>query len=405
MDSDYICLGAPAAACNPASHNQQKTTTPDPAGPCCGQAGPTNSADVIQQPNFGQSAYVPSAPNASFEKQRPHHTTIEKEDKESLVNANLEVQGADPSVRDSDFFTIRCIGYTPLRLVQFGPFTRVYFVRNKKNPSQECIAKVESYNENKRTVGIEARVYLDCKGVRGFAELYDRFRTLNGSRVLLIQRLGTDLNRIRRAHPGRSLLHADALKLCLKTFSRIWSLHDRSWMHRNINPSNFVVGQPHSDFDDQIFIMDFGLARRCRGKSRPFGACPIVGADAYRPISNYSRVEYQPKDDIESWFYMCHEFFNGNLPWDKLPHTSTVDFKIHCRSLGRDLLLSNMPVTFDEILEGIDSSKTNVDYYRISALLKAELAKLSLEQLNEPFSWKKDPRIVYRAYKIEQGWK
>nr|CAD2132802.1 unnamed protein product [Meloidogyne enterolobii] len=223
MDSDYICLGAPAAACNPASHNQQKTTTPDPAGPCCGQAGPTNSADVIQQPNFGQSAYVdlstraqpraenetlyqakqvPSAPNASFEKQRPHHTTIEKEDKESLVNANLEVQGADPSVRDSDFFTIRCIGYTPLRLVQFGPFTRVYFVRNKKNPSQECIAKVESYNENKRTVGIEARVYLDCKGVRGFAELYDRFRTLNGSRVLLIQRLGTDLKPNQTSSPG-----------------------------------------------------------------------------------------------------------------------------------------------------------------------------------------------------------
>nr|CAD2202952.1 unnamed protein product [Meloidogyne enterolobii] len=242
MDSDYICLGAPAVACNPASHNQQKTTAPDPAGPCCvdgGQAEPTNSANVIQQPNFDQSAYVdlsiraqpmaenetlyqakqvPSAPDASFEKQQPHHTTLEKEDKESLVNANLEVQGVDPSVRDSDFFTIRCIGYAPLRLVQFGPFTRVYFVRNKKNPAQECMAKVESYNENKRTVGIEARVYLDCKGVRGFAELYDRFRTLNGSRVLLIQRLGTDLNRIRRAHPGQSLLHADALKLCLKTF-------------------------------------------------------------------------------------------------------------------------------------------------------------------------------------------
>ena len=58
MDSDYICLGAPAAACNPASHNQQKTTAPDPAGVDGGQAEPTNSADVIQKPNFDQSAYV-----------------------------------------------------------------------------------------------------------------------------------------------------------------------------------------------------------------------------------------------------------------------------------------------------------------------------------------------------------
>uniref|UniRef100_A0A915LVE7 Uncharacterized protein n=1 Tax=Meloidogyne javanica TaxID=6303 RepID=A0A915LVE7_MELJA len=133
----------------------------------------------------------------------------------------------------------------------------------------------------------------------------------------------------------------------------------------------------------------------------PTGACPILGTDAYRPISNYGRVEYQPKDDIESWFYMCHEFFNGALPWDKLPHSSTLDFKIHCRKLGRDLLLSNMPDTFDEILKSIDSSKTKVDYFQISTLLKAALANLSREP--EPFSWKKDPTIVHRATKIEQG--
>jgi len=60
MDSDYINLGAPAAAWNPASQNQQQTTAPEPAGPCVdgGQAEPTNSADVIQQPNFDRSAYV-----------------------------------------------------------------------------------------------------------------------------------------------------------------------------------------------------------------------------------------------------------------------------------------------------------------------------------------------------------
>uniref|UniRef100_A0A914LAG5 Uncharacterized protein n=1 Tax=Meloidogyne incognita TaxID=6306 RepID=A0A914LAG5_MELIC len=61
-----------------------------------------------------------------------------------------------------------------------------------------------------------------------------------------------------------------------------------------------------SEMDDQVFIINFGLARQRQEKSRPTGACPILGTDAYRPISNCSRVEYQPKDDIESWFYMCH---------------------------------------------------------------------------------------------------
>uniref|UniRef100_A0A915N6H9 Protein kinase domain-containing protein n=2 Tax=Meloidogyne TaxID=189290 RepID=A0A915N6H9_MELJA len=406
MDSDYINLGAPAAAWNPASQNQQQTTAPEPAGPCCvegGQAEPTNSADVIQQPNFDRSAYVPSAPDASFEKQQPQEQASGKEEKGSVSNDKLAVpEGADPSVHDNDLFAIMRVGYGPLRLVHFGPFSRVYFVRHKKNPAHECMAKVEAHNEKKRTLGIEARVYLDCKGVCGFAELYDRFQTSDGSRVLVIQRLGTDLNRIRLSLPNQSLTQADALKLCLETFARIWSLHDRNWMHRDIKPSNFVVGLPQSKMDDQVFIIDFGLARQRQEKSRPTGACPILGTDAYRPISNYSRVEYQPKDDIESWFYMCHEFFNGALPWDKLPHSSTLDFKIHCRKLGRDLLLSNMPDTFDEILKSIDSSKTKVDYFQISTLLKAALANLSQEQLAEPFSWKKDPTIVHRAIEIEQ---
>lgn len=155
-------------------------------------------------------------------------------------------------------------------------------------------------------------MYLDCKGVRGFAALYDRFLTSDGSRVIVIQRLGTDLHRIQKALPNQSLTNVDALKLCLKTFARIWSLHHHNWMHRDIKPSNFVVGPPNSNLDEQIFIIDFGLSRLRREKARPTGDCPILGTDAYRPISNYSRVEYQPKDDIESWFYMCHEFFNGD---------------------------------------------------------------------------------------------
>ncbi|KAL7077895.1 hypothetical protein ACQ4LE_003418 [Meloidogyne hapla] len=420
MDSDYIFLGTTADAWNPAQ-NQQQTTAPGPVG----EAEPTNSADVIQQPNFDQSAYVdlstraqpmaenetlyqankiPSAPDATFKEQQPHQPTAEKEDKGDENNDKLAVpEGADPSVRDKDVFAIKRVGYGPLRLVHFGPFSRVYFVRHKKNPAHECMAKVEAHNERKRTLGIEARVYLDCKGVCGFAELYDRFQTSDGSRVLVIQRLGTDLNRIRLALPSQTLSQADALKLCLETFTRIWSLHDRNWMHRDVKPSNFVVGLPQSKMDDQIFIIDFGLARQRREKARPTGACPMLGTDAYRPISNYSRVEYQPKDDIESWFYMCHEFFNGDLPWDKLPHSSTVDFKIHCRKLGRDLLLCNMPNAFSEILKSIDSSKTKVDYFQISTLLKTALANLSQEQLAEPFSWKKDPSIVHRACEIEQG--
>jgi len=67
-----------------------------------------------------------------------------------VSNDKLAVpEGADPSVRDNDLFAIMRVGYGPLRLVHFGPFSRVYFVRHKKNPAHECMAKVEANNEKK----------------------------------------------------------------------------------------------------------------------------------------------------------------------------------------------------------------------------------------------------------------
>jgi serine/threonine protein kinase len=51
----------------------------------------------------------------------------------------------------------------------------------------------------------------------------------------------------------------DSLKVCLKTFCRIWELHNKGWLHRDIKGSNFVVGAPPDD--ERIYILDFGLSR------------------------------------------------------------------------------------------------------------------------------------------------
>jgi len=95
-------------------------------------------------------------PDASFGKQQPQEQASGKEDKGSVSKDELAVpEGADPSVRDNDLFAIMRVGYDLLRLVHFGPFSRVYFVRHKENPAHECMAKVEANNEKKWVLGLK----------------------------------------------------------------------------------------------------------------------------------------------------------------------------------------------------------------------------------------------------------
>jgi hypothetical protein len=95
---------------------------------------------------------APSAPEAIFEQQPSSQQAIQNEDNRRPARSDdlLTVpDGADPSVKDRDLDAIKRVGYGPLRLVHFGPFSRVYFVRHKKNPNFECMVKVEAPDEIK----------------------------------------------------------------------------------------------------------------------------------------------------------------------------------------------------------------------------------------------------------------
>lgn len=188
---------------------------------------------------------------------------------------------------------MRRAGYSILDYIHTSPFSRIYRVND--NNGVEFIAKVETTDEQKfvfkmlsyrffilffyrKTLGLEAKVYLDCSDERGFPKMYNRVE-VNGHKAIILEKLGANLAQIRKVMPNQRydfldltgkivsspllmpfrLPLQDALKVALKTFCRIWSLHCRGWLHRDIKASNFVVG--YGEYDEQIYIVDFGLAR------------------------------------------------------------------------------------------------------------------------------------------------
>ncbi|KAH7886635.1 kinase-like protein [Phlebopus sp. FC_14] len=121
---------------------------------------------------------------------------------------------------------------------------------------------------------------------------------------------------------GTVLLLADQL------ISRLAFIHSRSYIHRDVKPANFVIGQPSSPSASVVSIIDFGLARRFKdartGEHVPwrrdaYGANRHgVGTSLFASLGAQWGEETSRRDDLESLAYMLIYFARGTLPWRKI---------------------------------------------------------------------------------------
>ena len=58
--------------------------------------------------------------------------------------------------------------------------------------------------------------------------------------------------------------------LCIHSYSivaqltRVQTIHEKNLIYRDIKPDNFLIGKPGTDAENQIFIVDFGMAKLYR---------------------------------------------------------------------------------------------------------------------------------------------
>lgn len=122
------------------------------------------------------------------------------------------------------------------------------------------------------------------------------------------------------------LFQSCARKFSLKTvcmladqmLTRLEYLHSQSFIHRDMKPDNFMMGQQMKR--TQVYLIDFGLSKRFRDVKhgehiRYRDGKSLTGTARYASVNTHMGVEQARRDDVEALGYILIYFLKGQLPW------------------------------------------------------------------------------------------
>jgi serine/threonine protein kinase len=112
--------------------------------------------------------------------------------------------------------------------------------------------------------------------------------------------------------------------VAVEAITILQALHTKGWVHGDVKPENFLLGQPGTPRADRLYLVDFGLAQRWRDQ-RPNASGAHVKYDQrpddFRGTIRYASVHAHlgrtpsRRDDLESLAYTLLFLLSGRLPW------------------------------------------------------------------------------------------
>ncbi|KAJ3446237.1 casein kinase 1-like protein [Anaeramoeba flamelloides] len=195
-----------------------------------------------------------------------------------------------------------------------GSFGKIHLCTRVSNGEIYAV-KFETESEEGQ-LNYEYKLYQIFKGHPGFPKVH-HFGIYNYQHFMIMDYLGPNLetlfNYCQRKFSLKTILMIIDQLIC-----RIEQVHSKSFIYRDIKPENFVIGRKNQK--NQIFMIDFGLAKLYRGfwthKQNKFkNNCDLVGTVRYSSINTHMGIEQSRRDDLESIGYMIIYFLKGRLPW------------------------------------------------------------------------------------------
>ena len=188
--------------------------------------------------------------------------------------------------------------------------------------------KLENIITGKNTLTNETYILLNIKGY-GIPEIIT-FGHSGKYKVLVEELLGKSLQDLYELNDNEIPLK-DICMIAIQLLERIEYIHSKSILHRNINPTNFLIGEKNSSL---IYIIDFANSKKYRssrtGKHLKFNLNQkITGDFSFISINSMRGGKQSRKDDLESLGYMIIYLLKGFLPWKEFENKKDKIKKIY----------------------------------------------------------------------------
>ena len=211
--------------------------------------------------------------------------------------------------------------------------------------------------------------------------------------ILVENLLGNSMEKIWKERNKRLNLK-DICMFAIQALERIEYVHKKNFLHRDIKPGNFLVGNPDNS---QIYLIDFGNAKKFKssrtGKHVQYNKNSyIFGTTIFLSLNILKGIEQTRKDDLESFGIMLIYLYKGTLPWCHMKCKSifqTLQKILELKkSIPPEKLCEDMPPEFCEYLKYINNLtfEQEPNYKYLRSLFLNILAKNGMKN-DCIFSW------------------
>ena len=236
-------------------------------------------------------------------------------------------------------------------------------------------------------------VYLQGEGIPK-AYCYGNNKSHN---FLIEELLGKSLGDIFNSY-GKPFSLKTVCVLGIEMLKRIQFIHQKYYIHCDINPDNFMTGLGENE--KNIYLIDFGLAKKYysipKAKHINFSTGNhLIGTARYCSRNAHRGYQQSRRDDIESIGYVLMYFLLGLLPWQGLKIKKNEDQfeKIAEKKYNTPFeeLTKGQPEEFLLFFKYVDGLKfeDQPNYVYIIGLFQTMIDKYCRECFYD-FDWKKD---------------
>ncbi|XP_057968726.1 casein kinase 1-like protein HD16 [Malania oleifera] len=185
----------------------------------------------------------------------------------------------------------------------------------------EVALKFEHRNSKGCSYGppFEWQVYSTLNGCYGLPLVHYKGRQ-GDYYVLVMDMLGPSLWDVWNSN-NQMLSEEMVACIAMEAISILEQLHFRGFVHGDVKPENFLLGQPGTVNEKKLFLVDLGLASRWRDASSGRHVDYDQKPDVFRGTVRYASVHAHlgrtgsRRDDLESLAYTLIFLLRGKLPW------------------------------------------------------------------------------------------